>query len=185
VLRAVAALISLAMLGIGVPGLIVAGRLHDAGARTAPLRVEPGVPTPLPAPSLFRDEVTLYGTDPAKLVGAGGTPAGLRTSDLGCSVTDAQGRRRPGAFFSTLFIGPAPAEVQGRTLAPLMRLTRFGRDARLTCTGPALDSLAPVYVVGVGQDLTVQRFMIGAVAIGITTFGLSGLAAALFWRRRR
>jgi hypothetical protein len=123
-----------AVAGLGLLALVVT---HDT-LGLSPTRVERGRTVGLPARNYLADRVALYGVLPA-----GRDAAAL---DLGCDLSDVEGAG--GRRVEPPAAGSHPLTVAGRRLDPIASIPDPGLLDVLTCDGPDLDAVSPVYVVG-------------------------------------
>lgn len=154
--------------------LLAAVVLRGDTLGSKPVLVEPGRGVDLPARNYLADRVGLYGVLPP-----GRDPGSL---DLGCRVGDIEGVDGP----DPVPPGPGlePLRVGGRLLQPVATIPDPGLLDILTCDGPDLQAVAPVYAVGTWDLLRRGRAVLQALlGAGTVLLGAVALLAVLRGRR--
>jgi hypothetical protein len=158
-----------------VLGAAVLPAFFDDSVDTPDLPVSRGAALALPGGS-GGGVLTLYAAAPPD--------AGPSESDLGCRVTNEQGRTSNA--FLTVLTSSDPRTVGGQVLRPVLKISRVRAGLSLTCTGPAIDRLAPVYLVGTGgeQPLAARVVVLGAMIMGALMMATISLVTGLAARSR-
>lgn len=158
----------------GLVSVVIAIR-PPGSSRVEPIAVRAGETVELPPAGLFGRSLALYGNVPQD--------TDIRSAQLGCVMhTDDGGRTNPG-YLSYLSINSSPAVVDGRTLQPVMQISRYDTGWTLRCDGPLVSAGQPMYLLS-GHQRT--RVVVRVVALGMAVvFFVVGAVGLVLLRPRR
>jgi hypothetical protein len=87
-------------------------------------------------------------------------------------------------FVSTLVLEYDPLTVDGRSVQPLAALGRIGIGTTMTCSGPAVATGAPVYLVTGARPVSPGAWLMGGLAVPCGLGAVAATVAALVFGLR-